>query len=177
MKNLYVSGYRSFELGIFQENDPKVLRIKKVLKNTLQQYLEEGLAWLIVGGNLGVEQWAVEVAAELKVDYPDFKISIIYPFAEFGSQWKENNQEKKARVESLADYVNATSKEVYQNPRQLKNHTQFLLDHTDGALLVYDEEFPTKLKFLMQAISSYQEKNPYTLQLITMDDLQNFEEF
>lgn len=32
VKVIYFSGYRSFELGVFKENDPKVSVIKKVLK-------------------------------------------------------------------------------------------------------------------------------------------------
>ena len=33
IKVMYISGYRSFELGIFKDNDPKMTVIKKVLKN------------------------------------------------------------------------------------------------------------------------------------------------
>lgn len=177
MKNLYVSGYRSFELGIFQENEPKVTQIKKVLKNRLQNYLEEGLDWIIVSGNLGVEQWAVEVAVTLKNDYPELQIALIYPYAEFGSQWNEKNQIKKAQIEQMVDYCNQTSKVPYQSAQQLKNHTQFLLDHTDGALLIYDEEFPGKTKYFVEEIRKFKEKKAYSLAFITMDDLQNFEEF
>lgn len=32
LKVMYISGYRSFELGVFKENDPKITVIKKVLK-------------------------------------------------------------------------------------------------------------------------------------------------
>ena len=51
------------------------------------------------------------------------------------------------RVQMRADYVNATSHQPYKEPSQLRNHTQFLLEHTDGALLLYDEEFPGKTSF------------------------------
>jgi len=44
------------------------------------QFLDEGLEWLITGGQLGVEQWAVEVALGLKPLYPDFKIAMMVPF-------------------------------------------------------------------------------------------------
>lgn len=32
MSNLIISGYRSFELGVFKEDDPKIIVIKKCLK-------------------------------------------------------------------------------------------------------------------------------------------------
>ena len=145
--NLYVTGYRSFELGIFQEDDEKVKRIKQVLRSRLKSYLEEGHNWVLVSGNLGVEQWTIEVASELKNDYPDLQIGLIYPYANFGAQWKEKNQEKKQALESLVDYCNATSSKDYFTPNQLKAHTHFLLEHSDGSLLVYDEEFPGKTKY------------------------------
>ncbi len=54
-KVIYVSGYRSFELGVFKENDPKIQVVKNVLKRELRQLAEEGVEWILVSGNLGVE--------------------------------------------------------------------------------------------------------------------------
>ncbi len=51
---------------------------------------------------------------------------------------------KKQLAEQLADYVEAVSHQPYQSPSQLKNHTRFILEHTVGCLLIYDEEFPGK---------------------------------
>lgn len=40
MKRVWVTGYRSYELNIFKDNDPKVQVIKEVLKNYLRAQLE-----------------------------------------------------------------------------------------------------------------------------------------
>lgn len=56
-KRLWVTGYRAYELNVFGSNDPKLKVLKTSLKNTLMQFLDEGLEWLITGGQLGVEQW------------------------------------------------------------------------------------------------------------------------
>lgn len=176
MKNLYVSGYRSFELSIFQASDPKVKRIKKVLKSYLTSFLEEGLEWVIISGNLGVEQWTAQVVAELKEDYPELKLALVYPYENFGQQWKESNQEKKAEVESLCDFIASVSKHPYTSFKQLKNHTYFLLTHTDGTLLVYDEEFPGKTKFFVEEAKRFQKEHSYEINYISFDDLQNYEE-
>ena len=176
VKVIYFSGYRSFELGVFKENDPKVAVIKKVLKREIQQLAEEGLEWIIVSGNLGVELWATEIVAELKLDYPELHLGIIYPFMAFGSNWNENNQEKKRLAEQLSDNVAAVSHQPYQSARQLRNNTGFLLEHTDGCLLIYDEEFPGKTQYFLRDAEKYQEEHPYEIRLISMDDLQNFSE-
>lgn len=176
ISTLYVTGYRNFELGIFQEQDEKITRIKKVLTLRLRQYLAEGLNWVLVSGNLGVEMWVVDVCQKLKEEYPQLQVGLIYPFQDFGSQWKENNQLKKQQMESLVDYQNATSHQAYQNPSQLRAHTQFLLEHSQGALLVYDEEFPGKTRYFYQTARDYEKNFPYQIETISFDDLQNYEE-
>lgn len=177
IKKLLVSGYRSFELNIFQENDPKIKRIKEVLKNELLFFIEEGLEWVITSGNLGVEQWVVEVVEDLKQDYPEIKVALLYPYHHFGHQWKESNQLKKEHVEQVADFCIATSQNDYFSPQQLKDHQHFLLTHTDGALLIYDEQAPGKPSFLLKAIQRYQNEKNYFYRLIDFDILQNFENY
>ena len=176
LKVMYISGYRSFELGVFKENDPKITVIKKVLKKEIQQLVEEGLEWVLTSGNLGIETWVTEVVAELKQEYPELKLGIIYPFKEFGNNWNENNQEKLRMTEQLADYVKAVSHQAYQSPSQLRNHTRFLLDHTDGCLLIYDPEFPGKTQYFLKEAQTYQQDHSYEIRLVSMDDLQNFSE-
>ena len=105
LKVMYISGYRSFELGVFKENDPKITVIKKVLKKEIQQLVEEGLEWVLTSGNLGIETWVTEVVAELKQEYPELKLGIIYPFKEFGNNWNENNQEKLRMTEGCRDIL------------------------------------------------------------------------
>ncbi|MDT2757822.1 DUF1273 domain-containing protein [Enterococcus asini] len=173
IKTLFVTGYRSYEMGVFKEDDPKVAVIKNVLKKRLIDYLEAGLEWILVGGNLGVEIWAAQVALELKGEYPDLKVAVIFPFLEFGSQWKENNQALLQGVKNQVDFVEATSHQSYENPQQLRNHTNFLLAHTGGVLLVYDEEFPGKSQYFLKDAQKFSTENAYQIDKITMDDLQN----
>ena len=85
MKTLYFTGYRSFELGVFQEKDPKIKIIKKVIKMSLLSYIEQGLEWVLISGNLGAEIWCAEVVELLQKDYPEIKLGIIYPFQGFGA--------------------------------------------------------------------------------------------
>ncbi len=66
MSRLWVSGYRSYELGIFQSKDPKVTIIKEAIKQFICQRIDDGVDWIITGPQLGVEQWTIEVTLELK---------------------------------------------------------------------------------------------------------------
>ena len=93
MTSLLITGYKSFELGIFKDKDPKVNIIKKAIKRDLKRFLDEGVDWMIFTGNLGFEFWALEVAKELQKDYP-LKLATLFPFETHGQNWSEANQEK-----------------------------------------------------------------------------------
>ena len=47
--NLWVTGYRSYELGVFDSKDKKVEVIKYALQKKLLEKLDEGLEWVITG--------------------------------------------------------------------------------------------------------------------------------
>ena len=57
MTSLLVTGYKSFELGIFKDKDPKVTIIKKAIKRDFKRFLDDGVDWMIFTGNLGFEFW------------------------------------------------------------------------------------------------------------------------
>jgi Uncharacterized protein conserved in bacteria len=97
------------------------------------------------------------------------------PFAEFGNQWNENNQALLNVFLRKADYVNKISNMSYHSPRQLKVWQQFMLQHTDGALIFYDPESGGKPKYDFEAIKEYQDQgNDYQLELIDFDSMQDF---
>ena len=47
MTSLLVTGYKSFELGIFKDKDPKVTIIKKAIKRDFKRFLDDGVDWMI----------------------------------------------------------------------------------------------------------------------------------
>ncbi len=151
MTSILVTGYRSFELEIFKDKDPKVAIIKKAIRKAIIAYCEEGLDWLIFTGNLGFEFWAFEVAEELKGEY-GFQTAVIFPFETHGQNWKEANQAKLARFKQ-ADFVKY-SYEAYQNPSQFRIYNQFLIDNTEGAYVFYDSEAETNLKYFIRQMTS-----------------------
>ncbi|MFD1672225.1 DUF1273 domain-containing protein [Agrilactobacillus yilanensis] len=173
MKNLWLTGYRSYELNIFDDQDPKLKIIKYALKSQLLAALDQGLDWVITGGQLGVEQWGIQVVKALKTTYPELRVAAMLPFQDFGSQWNEKNQSQLAQIVSLADFSKTVSPQPYKNPQQLKQYQQFMLAHTDGALLVYDPEQPGKPKFDYEVIKRHQENQDYDLTLIDMYTLED----
>ncbi|MBH9990747.1 DUF1273 family protein [Lactobacillus sp. W8092] len=172
--NLWVTGYRAYELGIFTANDPKIKIITTYLTRTLQNYCEHGLKWVLTGGQLGVEQYVVQAVKQPVLAPYQLQVAILLPFQNMQQRWNEKNQQIFFQTLQRADFCQILSPQPYQNPRQFQTWQSFMLHHTQGSLLVYDPEYPGKTKYEYQAIQQYQAHVPYDLQLIDMYDLQDF---
>lgn len=172
MKTIYVTGYRPQELGIFNDKHPGIKIIKKALYDQLQRLCDEGLEWVVVSGQLGVEFWATEVVLTLKKDYPHLKYSVITPFLEQDKNWNDQKKEQYTRMTYLADFVTSVTKRPYEAPWQFTEKDKFIINNTDGMLLVYDEENEGSPKYVLRLVEKYMEKNNYTLLKINAYDLQ-----
>lgn len=173
MQRLWVTGYRSYELSVFGENDEKLKVIKYSLKKQLTNFLDDGLEWVITGGQMGIEQWSLEVAQTLKTDYPDLKTALMLPFNDFGQQWNEQNQAKLVQLKGQVDFCEPVSNAPYSGSQQLKQYQQFMLSHTDGALLYYDPEAEGKPSYDYQAIGQYRGQTDYPLNQVDFFELQD----
>ena len=178
LKSLLISGYRSYELNIFDQTDPKYLYLKKFIENRLRSFIDQGVEWFIISGQLGIELWAGEVVLELKEEFPTIQLAVILPYTSFENNWNETNQEFFEKITHKADYVNYTSNKDYESPAQLKANQVFLIKNTDGAFLIYDrlteEAAAGKPKFLYDLIEQYQEKSEYELDLASFEEIEFF---
>ncbi|MFC7370575.1 DUF1273 domain-containing protein [Fictibacillus iocasae] len=179
MQTLLVTGYKSHELGIFKENHEGVYYIKKALLSKLSAFVEEGLEWVIISGQTGVEMWAAEVVISLKERLPELKLAVITPFLEQEKNWNETKQEQYEEILMQADYVDSVTKRPYENPGQLKVKNAFLVAKTEGMLILFDEEKEGSPKYYLQAARQKQERGetyeihfitPYDLELIYQDE-------
>ncbi|GGE35790.1 DUF1273 domain-containing protein [Streptococcus himalayensis] len=170
MSSILISGYRAFDLGIFDEKVPQVKIIKKAIERDLKKFLEEGVEWLIFTGNLGFEVWCLEIAKDLQKEY-DFQIATIFIFENQGENWNEANQAKLSLFRQV-DFVKSAYPR-YENPSQFREYNQFLIHNTDGAYLFYDEERETNLKYLLTVMK---EQEDYFIKKLTFDDLNDLAE-
>lgn len=92
---------------------------KKALHRKLTTFVEEGLEWVIISGQLGVELWAAEVVFEIQVEYPNLKLAVFTPFLEQEESWKEDNREYYECILSQADHIDSITKRKYESPNNL----------------------------------------------------------
>jgi uncharacterized phage-like protein YoqJ len=172
IKVLAISGYKPFELGIFKNDHPSVLFIKAAIKKSLLPLVDEGLEWVLISGQLGVELWAAEVIFDLQTEFPDLKLAVITPFLDQEASWKENNKEWYESVLARADFIDSVTKKGYEKPWQFRLKNQFFIEKSDGLLLLYDQEKEGSPKYLYEMAIHYQKEHAFPLELITFYDLQ-----
>ncbi|AZB44873.1 DUF1273 domain-containing protein [Bacillus sp. FJAT-42376] len=176
MKTIAITGYKPHELGVFTKSHPAVFYIKKLIEKELKVLLDEGLEWVIISGQLGVELWAAEVVIELRLDYPQLNLAVLTPFLNQEERWKDSNKEQYERVLMEADFVDSITKRPYENPKQFMMKNQFVIKKTDGLLLIYDEEKPGSPQFMLETARKMKSQNEYTIRAFSFYDLQNIVE-
>jgi uncharacterized phage-like protein YoqJ len=173
MKVALVTGYKAHEIGIFDNKHPGVKIIKKVLKNKLISLIEEGLEWVIISGQPGVEMWAGECVIELKEEYKHLKLGVLTPFLNQEERWKDNAKEQYNILLSEADYVDSISKKPYEDPSQLRIKNQYLVSKTDGIVIIYDEDKPGSPSYYLTEAQKKQQQDYYEILYITPYDIES----
>ena len=171
MKVLTLTGYKAHELQIFKQDHPAVDVIKLAIKRRLNNLLEEHeqLEWVLISGQLGVELWAAEVVFELQEEWPRLKLAVITPFLEQEESWNENNKEYYEFILSQADYVDSVTKKKYDNPNQFRLKNQFLIQKSDGLLVVYDEERTGNPKYIVDLAKQKKSATNQSYEIIYID--------
>lgn len=142
------------------------------MEKRLVTLIDEGLEWVIVSGQLGVETWAAEVVIDLKKEHTELKYAVITPFLEQEKNWNDLRKETYHRIVAQADYQTSLTKRPYEAPWQFIEKDKFFMRNSDGMLIVYDEENEGSPKFVKRAAESYAERSDYQVFTITADDLQ-----
>lgn len=173
MNRLLVAGYKASELGIFSLKHPGIAVIKQAIRSRLLSLLDEGLEWVIVSGQWGVEVWAAEAAIELKQAGSGLQLAVITPFLEQEENWSDDKKDRYRLLLQRADYVNSVTKTKYAGPWQFRAKDTFLLRNSDGMLLVYDDENEGSPKYIKELALREGRSRDYPLLRIGAEELQS----
>ncbi|WP_026694866.1 DUF1273 domain-containing protein [Peribacillus kribbensis] len=176
MKKVYITGYKAFELGIFKKEHEGVKYIKKALVSRLVPLIEEGLEWVLISGQLGVELWAAEAVYGLQEEYPDLKTAVLTPYLNQEANWNDANKEYYEEVLAQADFIDSISRKEYEGPAQLRAKNAFLIMKSDAMVILFDEEKDGTPMYVYQDARTYAASHHYPIIQITFDDLQQIAE-
>jgi len=170
MNIIAVTGYKPMEMGLFQVDDPKIDFVKETIKRRLIPWIEEGLEWVLISGNMGVEIWTGEVIIDLKETY-DIKLGIFPPFLNHETRWPDSHQEQYRMLVESADFFKPLYNKEYEGPYQFQARDQWLLKKSDACLLLYDEETGGTPKYFLDKAKQYQDNYDYAIYFITPFDI------
>lgn len=60
LQRIIITGYKPHELGIINDKHPGAI-VKKALEDRLRTLIDEGLEWVIISGQQGVESWSARL--------------------------------------------------------------------------------------------------------------------
>ncbi|MFC0559996.1 DUF1273 domain-containing protein [Halalkalibacter alkalisediminis] len=171
MKSIVVSGYKGHELGIFDQKHKGIYFIKKAIEQRLRSLVEEGLEWVIISGQLGVELWAAEVVLYLKEEYPQLQLAVLTPFLNQEEKWQEATKLYYQEIVQQADFQDSITRRPYDNAVQLRQKNEFLIAKADGLLLLYDEEKPGTPTYYLEIAKKREAHEHFPIVIITPTDL------
>lgn len=172
MKTL-IAGYRPYELGIFKNNDPKKEVLTDFLRHKIREYLETGTEWFIIQGYTGIELYSAKCILEFREDY-DVGLAVLKPFHDFDERYKDEEKIVLNEILAECDFHRFIFEKPYANPGMFRQINRFLLENTDQAMIVYDEETTSKTRFLYNEILEFQANNPYNIERIQFDEINTF---
>ncbi|MBH0229544.1 SLOG family protein [Halobacillus yeomjeoni] len=171
MKTIVVTGYKPIEMGIFKQDDPKIQFIKETIRRRILGFIEEGLEWVLVSGQMGVELWTAEVVMDLKEEY-SINLGILPPFENQQERWPEDLQLLYEEMTMMADFFQPVYKKGYEGAYQFKAKDLFLVEHSDGCLVLFDEDTKGSPEFFLRVAKKHAEKADYSIVYITPLDLE-----
>lgn len=171
LKVLTITGYKPMEINIFKPNDHKIDFIKQAIKKRLLSFIEDGLEWVLLSGQMGVELWTCEVILELKDSY-DIKLGLIPPFLNQEQRWPEPYQEAFQEMTLHADFYQALYQDEYKGPYQFKARDKWLIKKSDACLILLDEDYPGSTRFFLEEAKKVRDSGSYQLYTITPFDLE-----
>lgn len=168
LKVITVTGYKPYEINIQQAEDQRIDFLKKAIEKQILALIDEGLQWVVVSGQMGVELWAAEVALQLKEEYP-IQLALIPPFENQDNRWPDSYQLIYQQIAEQADFYRPLYRGDYQGPYQYRAKNQWYVEQTDGCVLLMDEEYPGSTQYFYRIA---QKQENYPIYLITPSDIE-----
>lgn len=151
----------------YNENNNGCKRLKKRMRDQFIALYEKGVRRFLVGGSLGVDQWAGEIILRLKEqpEYSDIELVVVLPFPGHDEQWDARSRERLAfLIRHSTEYL-TVGKAACRESYIQRNH--YMVDHADCLLAVYDGERNLR-PGTMQTVN-YAEKQKLPMVLIHPD--------
>ncbi len=138
-----ITGHRPtrFKFG-YKENMTGCKRLKKRLRDQFVLLYQQGVRWFWVGGALGVDMWAGEILLRLKEQpgYEDINLFLALPYEGHDAGWDERSKRRMDFLREHCTGVVVTGGEVQSAAQNYRRRNEYMVDHADCLLAVYDND-------------------------------------
>lgn len=172
-KAILVTGYKAYELGVFNADHPGIRVIRHCLRKQMRELIDKGAKWIVISGQSGVELLAGEICLDMKKEYPEIRLAVLVPFIGQDERYREWEKELYDHILGAADFTGAISNRPYEGPWQLRQKNRFLVEKTDGLLLIYDDETPGTPRYYLDEAARKASKKSYPIYRINRYDFES----
>ncbi|MFC7804830.1 SLOG family protein [Bacillus subtilis] len=148
-KTVCFTGHRPNKLGGYDMKNPTMLKLKDKLLEVIEELIiKEEKSRFITGGALGTDQAACWCVHILKKKFPHIKNIIATPFKEQDKVWSADQKMWYKRMLDVADeIVNVEELDKYKvsedkpgefSPAKMQKRNEYMIDHSEAIVAVYD---------------------------------------
>lgn len=125
----------------YKENNNGCKRLKKRMHDQFIALYEKGVRRFLVGGTLGVDQWAGEILLRLKEqpEYGDIELVVVLPYPSHDEQWDPRSRERLAFLIRHSAECVTVGKSAGRESFIQRN--RYMVDHADCLLAVFDNNY------------------------------------
>lgn len=134
------TGHRPDKLGGYNENNPIMARVRKMLTHEIRRMLLSGNRTFITGMALGVDQLAAEILLDLKDGsghISNIKLIAAVPFLGQEKMWPQASQRKFREILAKCDEVVYVCNAGYAGWKMQKRN-EWMVDNSEAVIAVWD---------------------------------------
>ena len=142
----------------YKENNNGCKRLKKRMHDQFIALYEKGVRRFLVGGTIGVDQWAGEILLRLKEqpEYSDIELVVVLPYPGHDKQWDPRSRERLSFLIQHSSKCVTVGRNAGQESFMQRN--RYMVDHVDCLLAVYDGKQDSRSN-TMQTVNYARKKN------------------
>ena len=134
----------------YDESDPRCLRLKRTIFDTVEVVYESGFRRFICGMAEGCDLYFCEAVLTLRDDRPDVTLEAAVPFAGQADRWPPQEKARYEELLSRCDLV--TVLQEHYSPGCMMKRNRYMVDHADIIIACYDGKSGGTLNTLRYAI-------------------------
>lgn len=103
------------------ERDPRCVKLKNDLANTIRAVYESGVRHFICGMALGCDMFFAEAVIQLRYDEPDITLEAALPCEGQDAKWLPEDQKRYDWILACCDKITLVNREYSRNCMMLRN--------------------------------------------------------